>query len=203
MRFKGVNLNLLAVIDALLDEGSVSQTALRLNLSQPAVSNALAQLRSHYGDKLFFAAGGRMLPTELTRRLATPIRDILRQSQAVIQERAAFDPATAQRRFFVAVSDYEGSAFMPAVTRHLARVAPGISVSLRMTVAPTQLSFPQVTNLLDHRQNDFVVLPESLASPNHPREWLFDEHYVVIAWRDNPHVGAALSIEQYLSLPHV
>lgn len=203
MRFHGVNLNLLVVMNALLDEGSVSSAALRLNLSQPAVSNALAQLRDHYGDKLFVSVGGRMLPTELTQRLAEPIRDILRQSQVVIQERSAFDPATAVRRFFVAVSDYEGSAFMPMVTRHLAQVAPGIAVSLRLTILPAQLSFPQVTNLLEHRQNDFVVLPESLASPNHPRQWLYDERYVVIAWDGNRRIGPELSLDQYLTLSHV
>jgi LysR family transcriptional regulator, nod-box dependent transcriptional activator len=203
MRFHGLNLNLLAVMDALLDEGSVSSTALRLNLSQPAISNALAQLREHYDDKLFVTVGGRMLPTELTLRLAAPIRDILRQSQAVIQERSAFDPLTAERRFFVAVSDYEGSAFMPAVTRHLARLAPGISVSLRLTISPTQLSLPQVTNILDHRQNDFVVLPASLASESHPREWLYDEHYVVVAWDGNRLIGDELGIDEYLALSHV
>jgi LysR family transcriptional regulator, nod-box dependent transcriptional activator len=203
MRFHGLNLNLLIVMDALLDEGSVSLTALRLNLSQPAISNALAQLREHYDDKLFVTVGGRMLPTELTLRLAGPIRDILRQSQVVIQERSAFDPSTAQRRFFVAVSDYEGSALMPAVCRQVARLAPGITVSLRLTISPTQLSFPQVVNVLDHRQNDFVVLPASLASENHPRQWLYDEHYSVIAWAGNPHLGDKISLEQYLTLSHV
>ena len=203
MRFHGLNLNLLVVMDALLDEGSVSLTALRLNLSQPAISNALAQLREHYDDKLFVTVGGRMLPTELALRMAGPIRDILRQSQAVIQERSAFDPSTAERRFFVAVSDYEASALMPAVCRHVARVAPGISVSLRLTISPTQLSFPQVVNILDHRQNDFVILPAPLASENHPRQWLYDEQYVVIAWAENPHIGDEMSIEQYLTLSHV
>ena len=203
MRYRGLNLNLLALMDALIDEGSVSLAALRLNLSQPAVSNALAQLREHYQDRLFVVVGGRMVPTELTQRLAAPIREILQQSQAVIQERSGFDPATAIRRFYVAVSDYEGSAFMPAVARRLATSAPGISVSLRLTVSHAQLTFPQVANILEHRQNDFVVLPDALASQNHPREWLYDEHYLCIAWEGNTRITDDLSLDLYLDLPHV
>jgi len=86
MRFHGVNLNLLVVMNALMEEGTVGGAAVRLNLSQPAISNSLAQLRIHYQDKLFVSVGARMVATELAQRLAQPIRDILLQSQAVIQE---------------------------------------------------------------------------------------------------------------------
>ncbi|HWJ36023.1 MAG TPA: LysR substrate-binding domain-containing protein, partial [Steroidobacteraceae bacterium] len=96
-----------------------------------------------------------------------------------------------------------GSAFMPAVARHLATIAPGISVSLRLTISHAQLTVPQVANILEHRQNDFVVLPDALASQNHPREWLYDEHYLCIAWEGNTRITDDLSLDLYLDLPHV
>lgn len=198
-----MNLNLLVVMHALAEEGSVSNAAVRLNLSQPAVSNALAQLRSHYQDKLFVPVGTRMVATELAQRLAQPIRDILLQSQAVIQERSGFDPASAIRRFFIAVSDYEGTVYIPLLTAHLSRVAPGISVSLRLTITHAQPTFPQVTNLLEQRQNDFVVLPEELASPHHPRASLYEEQYVCIAWKGNDKLNGGISLGQYLEATHV
>ena len=203
MRFHGVNLNLLVVMNALMEEGTVSGAAVRLNLSQPAISNALAQLRTHYQDKLFVSVGSRMVATELAQRVAQPIRDILLQSQAVIQERSGFEPANAKRRFFVAVSDYEGTVFMPLLTRHLSQVAPGISVSLRLTISHAQLTVPQVANILEHRQNDFVILPDALASQNHPRAKLFDERYVCIAWKGNDQLNTSLSLDQYLESTHV
>jgi LysR family transcriptional regulator, nod-box dependent transcriptional activator len=203
MRFHGVNLNLLVVMHALMEEGSVSNAAVRLNLSQPAISNALAQLRAHYQDKLFVSVGTRMVATELAQRLAQPIREILLQSQAVIQERSGFDPGSAERRFFIAVSDYEGTVYIPRLTAHLSRVAPGISVSLRLTITHAQLAFPQVTNLLEQRQNDFVVLPEALASPLHPRAKLYDEQYVCIAWKGNERLHRSISLEQYMGATHV
>ncbi|BAY73162.1 MULTISPECIES: LysR family transcriptional regulator [Nostocaceae] len=42
----GIDLNLLVVFDALMTEQNVTRAALRLGLSQPATSNALARLRN-------------------------------------------------------------------------------------------------------------------------------------------------------------
>jgi LysR family nod box-dependent transcriptional activator len=203
VRFHNVDLNLLVIIDALLAEGNVSHAAVRLNVSQPAVSNALGRLREHFGDELFVAVGRRMVPTELAQRLAGPVRQILEQSQTVIQERSGFDPTSSDRRFYVAVSDYEGSVFMPEVAGHLATVAPGIRLSLRLSISHAQHSLPQVTEILEQRYNDFVVLPERLGSPHHPREWLFEEQYLCIAWSENYQIGESLTLEKYFELQHV
>jgi LysR family nod box-dependent transcriptional activator len=203
MRYHSVDLNLLVIIDALLTEGNVSRAAGRLNVSQPAVSNALGRLREHFADELFVAVGRRMVPTELAQRLAGPVRQILQQSQAVIQERSGFDPTSSDRRFYVAVSDYEGSVFMPQVASHLAAVSPGIRLSLRLSISHAQPALPQVTEILEQRYNDFVVLPERLGSPQHPREWLFDEQYLCIAWNGNQQIGATLTLDKYFELQHV
>ena len=53
MNIKDFDLNLLVVFDAVLGEGSISRAAARLDLSQPAVSNALARLRKATGDRIF------------------------------------------------------------------------------------------------------------------------------------------------------
>jgi LysR family nod box-dependent transcriptional activator len=203
VRYRSVDLNLLVIVDALLTEGNVTRAALRLNLTQPAVSNALARLREHYQDELFVAVGRRMVPTELAERLAIPVRHILEQSQAVIQERSGFDPATARRRFYVAVSDYEGTVFMPEVSRHVAAIAPQVAISLRLTFSHAQLTFPQVAEILEQRHNDFVVLPDMLASADHPRERLYEETYLCIGWSGNESLGDSLSLEQYLDAEHV
>jgi LysR family nod box-dependent transcriptional activator len=203
VRYHNVDLNLLVVFDALLAAGNVSHAALRLNVSQPAISNALARLREHYRDELFVSVGRRMVPTELSQRLAGPVRQILEQSQTVIQERSGFDATSSDRRFYVAVSDYEGSVFMPEVATHLATVAPSIRLSLRLSISHAQQTVPQVAEILEQRHNDFVVLPERLGSPHHPREWLYEECYLCIAWNENRQIGEALTSEKYFELEHV
>src|SRR3546814_13825363 len=52
MHLTGLNLNLLVVLDALLREKSVTKTAVRLNVTQPAISSALQRLREYLEDPL-------------------------------------------------------------------------------------------------------------------------------------------------------
>ena len=57
MHFKGLDLNLLVILDALLEEQSVTKAAEKVYVSQPAVSAALAKLRRHTGDELLERGG--------------------------------------------------------------------------------------------------------------------------------------------------
>jgi DNA-binding transcriptional LysR family regulator len=72
MNVKDIDLNLLTVFDAVLAEGGISRAGERLDLSQPAVSNALARLRKATGDRLFVRLAGGMAPTHT--RSASPAR---------------------------------------------------------------------------------------------------------------------------------
>ncbi|MFM7330412.1 MAG: LysR family transcriptional regulator, partial [Brachymonas sp.] len=65
----GLDLNLLRVLDVLMQERRVAATAQRLQLSQPAVSNALSRLRKALGDELLTRAPSGMEPTEFAKSL--------------------------------------------------------------------------------------------------------------------------------------
>jgi DNA-binding transcriptional LysR family regulator len=56
--FNSLDLNLLRVFDALLDERNVTRAGARLGLSQSAVSHALGRLRLLLGDELFVRRRG-------------------------------------------------------------------------------------------------------------------------------------------------
>ena len=55
MNLRGLDLNLLVVMDALLTERSTTRAGERIHLSQSAVSGALARLRHFFSDFDFFA----------------------------------------------------------------------------------------------------------------------------------------------------
>ena len=57
MRFHGLDLNLLVALDALLTHQNVTRAAEQLNLSQSALSGALARLREHFDDELVVPMG--------------------------------------------------------------------------------------------------------------------------------------------------
>lgn len=63
MRFKGLDLNLLVALDALMTERNLIAAARRINLSQPAMSAAIGRLRSYFRDDLFAMRGRELVPT--------------------------------------------------------------------------------------------------------------------------------------------
>src|SRR5579872_5225127 len=131
MNIGALNLNLLPVLDALLTEGSVSRAGARLGLSQPAVSNALAQLRGLLGDPLLVRKSGGMAPTERALEIAGPLRAALLALAQGLEPPAAFDPATAERHFTIMTNDFVAFALLPRLLARLEREAPGVNLQVR------------------------------------------------------------------------
>ena len=57
MSLGGTDLNLLLPLKVLLEEGNVTRAGQRLDLSQPAMSAALARLRRRFDDELLVRSG--------------------------------------------------------------------------------------------------------------------------------------------------
>ncbi|REE18462.1 regulatory helix-turn-helix LysR family protein [Paraburkholderia sp. BL23I1N1] len=74
MRFKGLDLNLLVALDALMTERNLTAAARSINLSQPAMSAAVARLRAYFCDELFTMRGRELVPTPRAEGLAAPIQ---------------------------------------------------------------------------------------------------------------------------------
>ena len=92
-----LDLNLLRVFDALMQEQNLSRAAVRLNLSQPAVSNALARLRRHLDEPLFLRTARGMQPTSRAQSLHIAVRQALHLLQQGLDPTAAFDLDRAWR----------------------------------------------------------------------------------------------------------
>src|SRR4051812_17824181 len=131
MNISAVNLNLLPVLDALLAERSVSRAGARLGLSQPAVSNALAQLRALLGDPLLVRKAGGMAPTERALALAGPLGAALLALEQGLEPPAAFDPATAARDFTIATNDFVAFVMLPRLLARLQHEAPHVHLQVR------------------------------------------------------------------------
>ena len=106
-----IDLNLLIVLDALLDERSVTRAAARLGYTQPTISGMLARLRDLFGDPLFVRAQRGLLATPRAQALAVPLKQLLADSQHLVT-RDAFDPANAEATFTVSSNDYMQQALL-------------------------------------------------------------------------------------------
>src|SRR5579885_3700452 len=92
---KDFDLNLLRVLDVLLREGSVTKASQQLNLSQPAMSNALNRLRQQLNDPIVVRVGNRMVATPKALSLAEPVSESLRLIQQTLLAAQPFDPGSA------------------------------------------------------------------------------------------------------------
>jgi DNA-binding transcriptional LysR family regulator len=126
---KDIDLNLLIVFNQVLIERRVSRVAETLDVTQPAVSNALARLRKLLGDPLFTPTPRGMEPTSFAEQLAEPVAQALGVIHGAINQRSTFDPATSARAFRIAMTDIGEIYFLPALLGEFRRTAPHVSVS--------------------------------------------------------------------------
>lgn len=197
MRFKNLDLNLLVALDALLDEQSVTRAAERVNVSQPAMSAALSRLREHFGEPILQLQGKTMIPTAAALRMREPIKQLLRDIDVLVTEGSHFDPATSQRRFQIATSDFLLTVLFPKLNQRLDQLAPGITMDC---IQPSEQSMQQ----LNQGELDLFIIPEEHASPNHPTELLFEENYVVVGCVNNPILNRKkISEEDFFDAGHV
>ena len=196
MRFKGLDLNLLVALDALLETRSVSAAARRLNLSQPAMSAALARLRDYFGDDLLVATGKRMYPTAYAEGLALQLKEALAGLDALISNPTLFDPATSHRTFRILGSDYVTAAALVPLIERLAEEAPGV----RLDIASVQ---DDATEQIDQGKVDLLLTPDNHIHPDHPAELLWEERQVIVGWNRNPVFRQPLTEETVFSAGHV
>lgn len=196
MNINAINLNLLVAFDALFEELSVTRAARRAGVTQPAMSNTLAQLRELFDDALFVRHRTGLNPTARAKELAEPIRKGLSLLQAALAG-SSFEPATSERRFVIAASDYVELVLLPALLRRLAKAAPRVRLALRpwgLHEAPPELARGEVDLMLGF----YGKLP-----PHHYEQTLFDDEYVCVVRRRHPTVKSKLTLAQYLQLSHV
>ncbi|HXJ08037.1 MAG TPA: LysR family transcriptional regulator, partial [Burkholderiales bacterium] len=126
MNVHDLDLNLLRVFDAVLREKSVTAAAAGLDLTQPAVSNALSRLRALFGDPLFVRTPAGMDATPFARELGEPVRQALALLDSALAHGPGFDPQSSTRAFRFYMSDLGQIEFLPPLIERAQRVAPAV-----------------------------------------------------------------------------
>ena len=191
-----LDFNLLVIFEAIATTGSVSKAAAKLSLSQPAVSHALNRLRDQLDDKLFVRNGQKLVPTARALAMIPTVEKVLREAQDVFSP-GAFDPATDERSFRLASSDYSHLILNPAIIAACRRRAPNVSLHISGIDG----------RVLDRlAEGSLDVSFWGLAPPPDPYRSavLFTEIFVGVV--DGAHPLAQLgqvSLSDYLAFPHV
>ncbi|MFC7401303.1 LysR family transcriptional regulator [Citricoccus sp. GCM10030269] len=126
-----LDLNLIRVFVAVVEEGTLTAAAARLNLTQPSITHAVNRLRRATGDDLFRRSGRGVQATPAALQLYAEIARLPREADAAVARLAGFDPATTTATFRLAVTDLGLSTFLPLLMAALRESAPRAQLDIR------------------------------------------------------------------------
>ncbi|MFY0612799.1 MAG: LysR family transcriptional regulator [Hyphomicrobiaceae bacterium] len=196
VNIKGIDLNLLKALDALLETESVSRAADRVSLSQPAMSRALNRLQHVIKDPLLTRSGRGMVLTPRGEALRGPVRDALAQV-AVVFKPEVFDPSTAQDRFRIMAPDYLAQMIIPTVLAQVLNLAPGVRVEME------NLSASGISEMCEGKVSlGFGVVDDGPILENVASQALFEDRQVCLMRKGHPLVQSGMSLERYASTSH-
>ena len=191
------DLNLLPVFIALMEERSVTRAAERLGMTQPALSNALARLRTTMRDPLFIRARYGVQPTPIALELAPLIAEALAKIDHAVLGQQDFDPATAERLMTIAPNGYVEFVLAPVIVARVSAIAPGIQ--LRLMPYGNDLIETGVTSGMTAMALGRVIDPPDNLVVQH----LMDDGFACVVRTNHPSVGKSVSRKQFERLKHV
>jgi DNA-binding transcriptional LysR family regulator len=192
----GIDLNLLAVLSALLEERNVTRAGARLSLSQPTISGALARLRQHFGDELLVRSGREYQLTPMATRLLPIARQALEQVERTLRVPPEFDPATSERQFSVAISG-QSLISLSELVKRLRERAPRVRLDTwPVTTALMEIGRPGWPGY------DVLVAPAGFWPDGQP-EVIARDRLVYVADPANPRLrDGTLTPADLAALPH-
>jgi DNA-binding transcriptional LysR family regulator len=196
MNIGGIDLNLLIVFEALMNERNVTRAASHLGLSQPAVSSALKRLRHTIGDPLLIRTRGGMRPTPRAEQMFSSVAQSLASIHSALRAGTSFAAGEAERSFSVMMSDVGEVVYLPRLVRFLRREAPAVRLLVR------RLARPRVHDELASGGVDLAIGWMEGAN-GLCREILFCEEFVCIVRPDHPRVSRRLTRSQLAAEWHL
>lgn len=200
MDLHGVDLNLLVAFDALVAERSVTRAGKRIGRTQPAMSAALARLRSLFQDELFVRGSTGLQPTARALDLAEPVSRALAEIQRALNFTHVFEPKSSTYSLTVAVSEHPAHVLLPTLIEHLRDNAPNIALHVIGVTARDD-----AVAILDVGEADLSigVPPTVSVGARIITQQLFEESFVCVVRTGHPVAAKPLDIDTFLSLSHL
>lgn len=196
MNLRALDLNLLVILDALLDEAHVSRAADRLGLSQPAASAALQRCRHVFRDELLERGRGTMYLTAKAQALRAPLKSLL-SGVAELVDPPQVPLAQTRQTLRITTADYPALIVIAPLQQELARAAPGID----LVIQPWHGADAARAALVDG-STDLAISVLPPAEDDLHREELLTEHYLA-AMRIGHPAADGFDLEAWLAYPHI
>jgi len=195
MNLRSVDLNLLVIFDALMAERSITRAARKVGVTPSAMSHALQRLRNTFNDALLERSAHGMVPTQRAIEFWTSVRAALQHVQHAIDQQLEFDARTSDRSFTVRISDYLVQCAVPRLCARVRAEAPNTT----LVVDYLHGTEPGSDNPGDIQ----IRVCADDWGPGYRQQRVLLNRFVVAMRRDHPAADKEMTLDLYLSLPHL
>ncbi|MFJ9249119.1 LysR family transcriptional regulator [Streptomyces sp. NPDC101776] len=192
-----LDLNLLAALDALLEEGSVAGAAARLHVTAPAMSRSLGRIRRTTGDQILVRTGRTMTPTPYAIAVREQVHDLLQQVQGVLAPSRELDLTTLERTFTLRWHDSLVALGGPALLAAVRGQAPGVRLRF---IAESSVDTPE----LRRGEVDLEANANRPSAPDVRAENVGESRLVIVVRQGHPLTRVrAVTAEGYAAAEHI
>ncbi|MDF9996392.1 transcriptional regulator LeuO [Klebsiella pneumoniae] len=180
-----VDLNLLTVFDAVMQEQNITRAAHTLGMSQPAVSNAVSRLKVMFNDELFVRYGRGIQPTARAYQLFGSVRQALQLVQNELPG-SGFEPLSSERVFHLCVCSPLDNILTSVIFNKVAEIAPNIHLVFKSALNQN------TEHQLRYQETEFVIGYEEFRRPEFACVPLFKDEMVLVASRNHPRISGPM-----------
>jgi DNA-binding transcriptional LysR family regulator len=191
-----VDLNLLAVFEAVVRTRSVSHAAAEHGVSKAAMSHALARLRREVGDPILVRSGQEWRLTERARSMQAELADVTEAARRLLSPPSAFDPKVSSREFLVHTTDVVVSLLGVRLGHALTEEAP----SMAFRFLPI---LPDDSSALRDGGVDLAIGAFAGLAAEFRRQTLFEDRLACVVRQGHPRVEDRMTMKCFLSLKHL
>jgi DNA-binding transcriptional LysR family regulator len=196
MNLRSIDLNLLVIFNALISEKSLTAAARRIGISQSATSHALRRLRETFQDDLLERTPRGMIPTRRALELAKSVHPALQVIQKAVEQQLEFQPQTSERTFRITVSDYLMAGLLPRLVARVQTEAPAVTLKAEYPSRSDDQS-------IEERGDIELRTCADAVGPDYHQRQILRNPFVIAMRRDHPIAAEEMTLDRYLTLPHI
>jgi DNA-binding transcriptional LysR family regulator len=183
----------LAAFCAVVERESFSQAAVRLGVTQPAVSQQVRALEQRLGRQLLDRSGRRVVPTEAGLRLYRGAQRLLQLEEQLLEGIAAEDEGPLHGRLEIGSSTGPGATVLSLLLCEFQRLNP------ELTVALSVLDTRRVIELVAERELELGVVGAARRQRSVSFEVFFRDEVVLVCPPGHRFAGKTITLDQLRS----
>lgn len=201
LNLRAFDLNLLPILDALLDEKSVSLAAERINLSQSATSSALLRLREMFNDPIVIREGQRMMPSMRSLLIREQLKAGLATISQVIAQLRNDEKDAGHRLVSLSAPEHIQLTLVAAIQNIMIEEASDTDFKI------LTLDQKEVISHLDLCKADIAMGSFGSLSDKFHRKKLYKETMVAVMKKGHPAMDNAvdgrITMADFIKYPHL